>query len=72
MRLRANPLFVSATSWIVITPNVFNKLRNEDKSYSTSYSSTSTHNKGVRLDKSGVSSSLLGVDNQSVMYGNNW
>lgn len=72
MQLQISPLYASATSWIVITPNAF---KQQNKGIKVTLKSPNKGGRSCqvsRLEKFTVSSNLLGIDTDSVMYGHNY
>lgn len=49
-KAKVTPLFVSASSWIVITPNVFNPKLQDDNPYGTPYKKSGPKVKSLRLN----------------------
>lgn len=72
MQLKISPLYVSATSWIVVTPNAFSSTCSNIKVNLKSSEATSNSKPASRLGKFTFNSNLLGVDNEVVMHGHNW
>lgn len=71
LQLKTTPLFISASSWIVATPNAF-------KSPSSIRITTKDDRKlefkpqSIKINKFEPKPNLLGIDSNSIMFGNCW
>lgn len=72
LQQKSTPLFISASSWIVITPNAFNHLKSTNAGFINNEKSSATENNSNRVRKTLVSSNLLGTDTEPIMHGLNY
>lgn len=72
IKLKTIPLSISATSWIVVTPNAFKSVENSIQVSKREAKHIPNRSQMSRKPTSGVASSLLGKDCESIMHGNNW